>query len=188
MKMIERCCYHKQLEGLIDECAENKSAAHFFSYSDWDLCDLLDIVSRYCVGGIIGLVMVRLDVKLLAKIKNLLLSEYPNPKSAGNHIPAVKKMILVSQPEGDDMKNEIKAQLGQFIRSGRLVVCEDNVGFRCLAAKGESHSLVIQGSLNTQHSGAMQMFTLTASPQEYENVAEMIRVKEHTKSIFKSIQ
>jgi len=41
MRIIEPCCYHKQLEGMIDECSEKHTAANFFSYSDWDMCDLL---------------------------------------------------------------------------------------------------------------------------------------------------
>ena len=63
MRIIEPCCYHKQLEGMIDECSKQHTAANFFSFSDWDMCDLLGTLSGYCSGGEMGIVMVRLDVK-----------------------------------------------------------------------------------------------------------------------------
>lgn len=192
MKMIEPCCYHKQLEGLIDECAEKHSSASFFSYSDWDLCDMLETLAGYCCGGEMGLVMVRLDTRLIRTIARILTHTSIIPEDPKHHSVGVSKMILVSQPpvsgSGFDQRAEIQAQLGRFIKNGQLVVCEDNVAFRCVTLRNPSgkHNLVIQGSLNTQKSGAMQMFTLTASPAEYENVAEMFRMKEHTKNIFKS--
>jgi hypothetical protein len=50
MRIIEPCCYHKQLEGMIDECSKKHTAANFFSFSDWDMCDLLGTLSGYCSG------------------------------------------------------------------------------------------------------------------------------------------
>ena len=189
MRIIEPCCYHKQLEGMIDECNKKHTAANFFSYSDWDMCDLLGTLSGYCSGGEMGIVMVRLDVKLIQTIRRILSHVRPDPTNPSDHIADVSKMILISQPASTgatfNQRQEIRSQLGDFIQSGRLVVCEDNVGFRCITVKSKLHSLVIQGSLNTQRSNAMQMFTLTTSPEEYENVAEMLRMKEHTKRIFK---
>lgn len=189
MRIIEPCCYHKQLEGMIDECSEKHTAANFFSYSDWDMCDLLGTLSGYCSGGTMRIVMVRLDVKLIQALRRILSHKHPDPTNPSHQIADIGKMVLISQPPSSgatfDQRQEIRTQLDEFIKSGRLVVCEDNVGFRCVTVKSKSHSLVIQGSLNTQRSNAMQMFTLTTSPEEYENVAEILRAKEHTKSIFK---
>lgn len=191
MKMIEPCCYHKQIEELIDKCAANHSSANFFSYSDWDLCDMLETLSGYCRGGEMGLVMVRLDTRLITAIARLLARTSINKEDPSHQSLGVSKMILVSQPPtgtlGFDQRKEIEAQLGKYIRSGQLVVCEDNVGFRCvtISSPDQKYNIVIQGSLNIQKSGTMQMFTLTASPEEYDNVAEMLRMKEHTKNIFK---
>lgn len=188
MRIIEPCCYHKQLEGMIDECSKKHTAANFFSFfSDWDMCDLLGTLSGYCSGGEMGIVIVRLDVKLIQTIRRILSRVKPDPTNPSNHIADVSKMILVAQPASTgatfNQRQEIRTQLGDFIQSGRLVVCEDNVGFRCVTVKSKSHRLVIQGSLNTQRSNSMQMFTLTTSPEEYENVAEMFRMKEHTKKV-----
>lgn len=191
MRMIEPCCYNKQLEGLIDECASKHSSAHFFSYSDWDLCDLLTTLSGYCRGGEMSLAMVRLDAKLIAGIEKILMRTCIDPQNPSHHFAAVSKMILVSQPpvgsSAFDQRKEIQQVLGKYIQSGQLVVCEDNIGFRCVTVKNpsEKHQIVIQGSLNTQQSGAMQMFSITGSPAEYDNVAEMFRMKEHTKRILK---
>lgn len=188
MRIIEPCCYHTQLEGLIDQCNERKSAAHFFSFSDWDLCDLLGTLSGYASGGEMGIVVVRTDVKLIETLRKILSRTVPDPEDKGKQIPDIRRMILVSQPPSSgapfDQREEIRAQLGDYIHSGRLTVCEDNIGFRCVAVKGKSHTMVVQGSLNTQRSNAMQMFTLTTSEEEYDNVAEMLKSKEHTKKVF----
>lgn len=86
MRIIEPCCYHKQLEGMIDECSEKHKAANFFSYSDWDMCDLLGTLSGYCSGGEMGIVMVRLDVKLIQTIRRILSRVKPDPTNPSNHL------------------------------------------------------------------------------------------------------
>lgn len=178
MRMIEPCCYSKQLEGLIDRCAETKGAGHFFSYSDWTLADLLGTLAKYCGGGELCLAMVRADLPLIEAVRRTLTAKYGGKDAVG-------KMTLVTQPPVSggtvNLREEIRLQLGSFVREGRLVLCEDNIGFRCVLLRSREHSLVIQGSLNTERSGAMQMFTLTASPEECDNVAEMFAVKERTK-------
>lgn len=190
MKMIEKCCYHKQLEELIDQCAEKHQSANFFSYSDWDLCDMLDTLSGYCCGGEMSIAMVRLDTRLITAISRILNRTNTNSDNPSHQSFGVGKMILVTQPPASNslfnQRKEIEAQLGRFIQSGQLVVCEDNIGFRCVALRNPSHkhNIVIQGSLNTQRNSVMQMFTITGSPEEYNNVAEMFRVKQHTKNIF----
>ena len=193
MKMIEPCCYHKQIEELIDECAHKHSSANFFSYSDWDLTDMLSTLAGYCSGGAMNIAMVRLDARLISCIARILTRTSIIPEDPGHQPVGVGRMVLVSQPPasspGFDQRKEIQAQLGRFIKSGQLVVCEDNIGFRCVTMKNPSgnHNIVIQGSLNSQKSGVMQMFTITGSPAEYENVAEMFRMKEHTKNVFKNL-
>lgn len=180
MRMIEPCCYHRQLEGLIDECVRTKGAAHFFSYSDWTFPDMLGTLSAYSRKGEICIAMVRADLPLIEAARKAL-----SRKSGQEY--AVRSMVLVTQPPASesafDQRGEIRAQLGKYVREGRLAVCEDNIGFRCVMLRSGEHSLVIQGSLNTQKSGAMQMFTLTASPDECDNVREMFAVKERTKRI-----
>lgn len=189
MRIIEPCCYHKQLEGLIDECTKSGSSAHFFSYSDWDLNDLFSTLSGYASGGEMGLVLVRCNAQILSKIKSALSRVVPDPENPSRSVPDIRKITLVVQPASTgsvfDHRREIRSLMPEFIRSGRLVVCEDNVGFRCVSVKGRRHTLVVQGSLNLDRSGSMQMFTLTASRKEYDQVAEMLSVKEHTKQIFR---
>lgn len=192
MKVIEPCCYHKQIEELIDRCAENHESANFFSFSDWDLCDLLDTLSGYCCGGEMNIALVRIDTKTITAISRILTRTSIRKDDPSHQSFGVSKMILVTQPPVSgslfDQRKEIEAQLGRHIKSGQLVVCEDNIGFRCVALRNpeRKHNIVIQGSLNTQRNGVMQMFTLTGSPTEYDNVADMFRIKEHTKNIFKN--
>lgn len=190
MRLIEPCCYHKQLNELITQCTEKQMSAHFFSYSDWDLTDLLNVLSGYLQGGEIHIALVRLDVKTISTIRKVLSKVYPDPSQPQNHFPAVRKMVLITQPASSgatfNQRAELREQLGRFIQEGRLTVCEDTIGFRCIAVKTASKTLVIQGSINSEKSGAMQMFTLTGSKREYEEVEEMFQVKARTKKLFKT--
>lgn len=190
MRIIEPCCYAKQLGELIDLCSDGRSlpCAHFFSYSDWDVTALLDTLSGYAQGGTVYVAMVRLDVSLISAIRHAMSRTYieaPDNPVKHSHI---QRMILLTQPgqEGSavNQRAEVRAQLGEYIDCGRLVVCEDNIGFRFIAAQGPEHSLVVQGSINAQRSNAMQMFTVTASKREFEEVAEMMEGKGRTKSVF----
>ena len=178
MRMIEPCCFHKQLEGLIDDCTRTKGYGHFFSYSDWTAGDLIWLLAKYCNGGEMNVAMVRADYALVHFIRKALASKYKDGYAVG-------KMILVTQPPSQgqafDQRAEIRAQLGEFIDAGRLTVCEDNIGFRCITLRSREHALVIQGSLNTITNSAMQMFTLTASEEECDNVNGMFAVKSRTK-------
>lgn len=190
MRIIEPCCYHKQLEGLIDECMQSQKAVHFFSYSDWDIHQLLGLLSGYLQGGELHLALVRLDVKTISTLRKLLNRIYPDPAQPQNHIPVITKMVLVTQPASAgaafNQRAELREQLGRFIQDGRLTVCEDNIGFRCIALRSCGKNLVIQGSLNLELSGAMQMFTLTTTGEAYEEVAEMFQSKARTKKLFKN--
>ena len=190
MLIVEPCCYRKQIGEIIDRCTQHPTlkSTHFFSYSDWDVVQLLDTLAGYAGGGVIGIVMVRLDVPLIAAIRRILSGERVD-NTCSHTLPNVERMILVTQPgqNGDaiNQREEVRAQLGKFIDCGQLVVCEDNVGFRCLAIGGQEHSLVVQGSINPVRSNAMQMFTLTASNREYQEVMEMLEGKARTKNVFK---
>lgn len=190
MRIIEPCCYTKQLGELIELCSSGKSSpcAHFFSHSDWDVSALLETVSGYAQGGTVYVAMVRADVSLIAAVRRTLGRTYIESPETGVELPHVSRMVLLTQPGQDgsalNQRAEVRAQLGEYIDCGRLVVCEDNIGFRCIAAQGPDVSLVVQGSINAQRSNAMQMFTLTASEREFEEVKEMMEGKGRTKSVF----
>lgn len=186
MRMIEPCCFNKQLNEVIDICSATHGTMHFFSYSDWDASALLEYLAGYAQGGLLGVVMIRIDIPFLESLRRVLARM--RISASKKSVPYVSRVILITQPglQGTaiNQRNEIRAQLGEYIANGRLVVCEDNVGFRCFTAHGMSHSLVVQGSINLQQSNAMQMFTLTASPEEYAEVELMLKVKARTKNIF----
>lgn len=192
MRIIEPCCYNKQIGELIDLCTSGKSSpcAHFFSYSDWDSAALLDTLSGYAQDGTVYVAMVRLDVDIISAVRRVLSRSFIDPKEKSVAHPYVKRLVLLSQPGAEgtavNQREEVRAQLGEYIHSGRLVVCEDNIGFRCIAAQGPDVSLVVQGSINAQRSNAMQMFTLTASVREFEEVKEMMEVKGRGKCVFLS--
>lgn len=190
MRIIEPCCYTKQIGEMIDLCTQpgNQPCAHFFSYSDWDATALLEAVSGYAQGGTVYVAMIRLDVELISAVRKAMSRTYIEAPDRAVAHPSIRRMILVTQPGQDgaaiNQRGEVRAQLGPFIDSGRLIVCEDNIGFRCMAAEGQNHSLVVQGSINPQRSNALQMFTVTASKREFAEVAEMMESKGRTKRVF----
>ena len=192
MRIIEPCCYNKQIGELIDLCSNGKNSpcAHFFSYSDWDATALLDTISGYAEGGTVYVAMVRLDVSMISAIRRALSRTYIDLEEKSVKHPSVKRMILITQPGQDgsaiNQREEVRAQLGEYIDCGRLMVCEDNIGFRCMAAQGDTHSLVIHGSINPQCSSALQMFSLTTSAREFEEVAEVMESKGRVRSVFGS--
>lgn len=188
MRIIEPCCIHKQLTELIDELdGQKRECAHFFSFSDWDVKDFLLFLRNYVCGGELYISMITLDVPLITTIQKLLAATYIDGADKSKEIPYIGKMVLLVQPvlctSGNILSGEIHSQLGRYIRDGRLVFCEDNIGFRCIALRGPEHSLVFQGSLNKERSGAMQMVTLTNGERTFGEVREMFRMKENSKRV-----
>lgn len=190
MKIVEPCCYHRQLNEMIDMCSATKGSTHFFSHSDWDASDLLEYLAGYACGGTLGVAVIRPDIPLMEALRRILSRRMTDRE--GRSVPYVRRVVLLTQPgsSGDaaSQRREIEAQLGGYVAQERLVVCEDNIGFRCFAARGQSHTLVIQGSINLQKSTAMQMFTLTASPEAYREVEEMFEMKARTRNIFRNVR
>lgn len=190
MKIVEPCCYHRQLNEMIDSCSVSQGCMHFFSHSDWDAPALLEYLAGYACGGTLGVAMIRTDTALVEALRRILSRRMTD--NTGQSFPYVRRVILLTQPgpsgSAVSQRREIETQLGGYVIQGRIAVCEDNIGFRCMAARGQDHTLVIQGSINPQKSTAMQMFTLTASAEAYREVEEMFEMKARTKNIFRNIR
>lgn len=194
MRMLEPCCYHKQLGELVNECEkEGKTpCAQFFSNSDWDACQLLESLAPYAEGGTLCVAMIHLDVLMIETLRKLLLRLRVDESDKSKAVPYLNRVILVTQPgmdgEAINQREEVYAQLGKFIDSGTLTVCEDNIGFRCILAGNKRHHLVVQGSLNPKKSNALQMFTLTASGREYDETLQMFEVRSRMRNVFRKKQ
>ena len=191
MRYLDPCCYHKQIGELIDLCEQDSTTqcVHFFSNSDWTANDLLSTFAGYAQDGTLCIAMVHLDVPLIEVVRSILARTYIDSKDKSISHPSVQRVILVTQPGADgaaiDQRKEVRAQLGRYLDSGRLTVCEYNIGFRCFLAGNAQHHLVVQGSINPQKCHALQMFTLTASEREYKEVLEMFEVQGRMKNVFK---
>lgn len=187
MRIIEPCCYHKQIGEMAERCLENKGAESFFSYSDWTFSELLSTLVSYSEGGEVDVAMARADLDVIEAVGKALKRSVPDKENPAVQKWEVGRMVLVTQPpvagSAFDQRGEIREQLGKYIREGRLCVCEDNIGFRCIAVRGKRCSLAVEGSLNTKKSGAMQLFMMTASENDTENLKEMFAVKERTKKV-----
>lgn len=191
MRILEPCCYHKQLGELVSECEKKGEmpCAHFFSYSDWDACQFLESLAAYAEGGTLCVAMIHLDTRMIETLRKLLLHLRVDENDKSKAVPYLNRVILVTQPGMDgealNQREEVYAQLGKFIDNGTLTVCEDNIGFRCILAGNRRHHLVVQGSLNPQKSNALQMFTLTASGREYDETLQMFEVRSRMRNVFR---
>lgn len=147
MRIIEPCCYNKQIGELIDLCTKSAElpCSHFFSYSDRDAEALLHTLSGYARGGILYVALVHLDASFIAAIRSVLSRTYVEAPDCSVPKACVRRLVLVTQPGtcgvGCGQREELRAQLGEFIENGRIVVCEDNIGFRCMAVEGTDHRI-----------------------------------------------
>lgn len=193
MNVIEPCCFNKQLNALVERMENPKNgaggAAHFFGNSDWDADELLHYVAHAVPCGDLTVCLVKPEVKTLQVLRSLMSERRISEEGTGMKYPLVAHLSLITQPkhEGDvlDQRTEIYSQLGEFIEEGRVTVCEDVIGFRCICAANTRRHWVIQGSLNQNHNFALQMFTMTTSEANYREAMDMMDMKVRTKSIYK---
>ena len=180
MKIVEPCCFHKQIGQTIRELMERGSGvAHFFTYSDIDLPMLVAFLGGYAEGGEVCLSLIQAETETLEALRTLVNRFVPCPSNPEESMRCVSRVVLLVQPS-DSNRERIKDCLYKEVSDGLITVIEDNIGFRCLTVGG-SHSIVLQGSLNARKSNAMQMMSLSADRESYESVREMFRTKEHVR-------
>lgn len=174
---IEPCCYDKQLTGLLKEVEGGRNVAHFFSNSDWDLTQLLPFFAARTPGGEVTLCLVDVEQNTLDAIRKLMKRTYINSDTKDS-LPVVSHFTLITCGNN---RREVLAHLQGV--GDRLSICEDNIGFRCLACGNGSRSFVIQGSLNQRTLSATQMFTITTGEQLYNEAMEVLASKARVKAI-----
>lgn len=197
MNVVEPCCFNKQLNALVERMDIGKGnhqggpeqAVHFFSNSDWSLDELLHYVTCAVPSGDLTLCLVKPTAGTLQLLHSLMTEKIVDNAAEGTTRPLISHLNLITQPQrpGDflDQRAEIQSQLGEYIQAGRMAVCEDVIGFRCICIANGKRYWVIQGSLNQEKNYAMQMFTMTTSQTAYRDVMEMMDMKVRMKSIFK---
>lgn len=185
--VIEPCCYSKQLTANLEDAERGGGISHFFSYSDWSTDELVPWAIASVPGCEAVLCLVQIDYRTVYMLSGLLERTYVKDAATGETEHVVKHLTIITQParqEPEKQRYEIRAQLGRHIDEGRVTVCEDNIGFRCVAAGNGKRHLVIQGSLNQFHmEPCCQMYTMTSSKQAFEQAMGMLRAKGRTKSV-----
>ena len=184
--VIEPCCYSKQLTHNLEECEKGGGVSHFFSFSDWSIAELV----HWTLGSVPGcdavLCLVQLDPRTIYTLSELLSRMY-HDRTDGEDKYVVKHLTIITQTartEPEAQRREFRAQLGRFIDEGRVTVCEDSVGFRCIAASNDKRHLVIQGSINQCNMEPVtQMFTMTTTKAAHAQAMEMLSAKRRTKKI-----
>lgn len=185
--VIEPCCYPKQLTMNLEEAERGPQVVHFFSYSDWGTDELVPWVLGSVPGCEAVLCLVQLDMRTVPMIADVMRRTYISDRKSGTSDYVVKHLTLITQTsrqDPDGQRRELRAQLGKFIDEGRMTVCEDTVGFRCIAASNGKRHLVVQGSLNQSHvEPTTQMYTMTTSQSAYDMAMQMLSSKGRTKKI-----
>ena len=184
--VIEPCCYPKQLTHNLEEAEKGGGVSHFFSFSDWSTDELVPWTLSSVTGCEAVLCLVQIDPRTIYMLHELLARMYYD-RTEGEEKYVVKHLTIITQTarqEPEKQRHEFRAQLGRFIDEGRVTVCEDNIGFRCIAASNGKRHLVIQGSLNQGHmEPCCQMYTMTTSKGAYDMAMAMLGSKMRTKRI-----
>ena len=201
--VIEPCCYPKQLTHNLEEAEgwtdvkdpntgdvrrekRGPQVSHFFSFSDWSTDELIPWTLSSVSGCEAVLCLVQLDFRTVYTLADMLRRTYFD-RASGEDKPVVKHLTIITQTPRlipEKQRYELRAQLGRFIDEGRVTVCEDNIGFRCIAASNGKRHLVIQGSLNQGHmEPCCQMYTMTTSKSAYDMAMAMLGSKCRTKKM-----
>lgn len=184
--VIEPCCYSKQLSHNLEEAEKGSGVVHFFSFSDWSTDELVPWTLSSVTGCEAVLCLVQVDPRTIYMLSDLLCRTY-HDRVLGEEKYVVEHLSVITQASREEpakQRYEFRAQLGRFIDEGRVTICEDNIGFRCVAASNGKRNIVIQGSINQFHiEPCCQMFTMTTSKHAYDQAMEMLSSKCRTKKI-----
>lgn len=184
--VIEPCCYSKQLSHNLEEAEKGGGVSHFFSFSDWSTDQLVPWILSSTAGCEAVLCLVQIDPRTIYMLSDILRRTY-HDRTENEERYVVKHLTIITQALREEPKKqryEFRAQLGRFIDEGRVTVCEDNIGFRCLAASNGKRHLVVQGSINQFHmEPCCQMYTMTTTKQAHEQAMEMLVSKCRTKKV-----
>lgn len=184
--IIEPCCYAKQLTHNLEESEKGGGVSHFFSFSDWGTDELIPWTLSSVQGCEAVVCLVQMDLRTVSVINQVMGRMY-HDRESGEEKHVVSHLTLIAQPgrmDPDRQRSEISAQLGKYIEEGRVTVCEDNIGFRCIAAGNGKRHIVVQGSLNQTHmEPCCQMYTMTTSKAAYDMAMEVFSSKRRTRKI-----
>ena len=184
--VIEPCCYPKQLTHNLEEAEKGGGVSHFFSFSDWGTDELIPWTLLSVPSCEAVLCLVQIDPRTIYMLSDILRRTF-HDREENEEKYVVKHLTIITQTpreEPEKQRQEFRAQLGKYIDEGRVTVCEDNIGFRCIAAGNGKRHLVIQGSLNQSHmEPCCQMFAMTTSVLSYNMAMEMLKSKSRTKKI-----
>ena len=184
--VIEPCCYTKQLSHNLEKAESGCGVSHFFSFSDWSTDELVPWVLSSVTGCEAMLCLVQMDVRTVYMIADMLRRTYHDrmeneEKFIVRHLTII---VQTSRTDPEEFRAELRTQLGRFIDQGRVTVCEDNIGFRCVVAGNGKRHLVIQGSINQSRvEPCCQMYTMTTSREAYDQAMEMLSSKRRTRNI-----
>ncbi len=174
--IIEPCCFGKQLDELLlaTEGEGRPNAAHFFTNGDVSLQELADYLIGKAGECDVFLSLVSVDNATVSFLDKLL------QRTTARKSYQVRTLTLLSQGKN---RKAIVSALDKYRHQGRLLMCEDNESFRCLAVGGASRHYVLQGSINQTVVYSMQLFTLTTSETLYRQVMEIFDSKKRTKAV-----
>lgn len=184
--VIEPCCYSKQLTMNLEEAEKGSGICHFYSFSDWGTDELIPWVLGSVPGCDATICLVKIDFRTIYMIAGMLRRTYfDRVTNTDRHV--VNHLTIITQTPGEEpekQRNEFRAQLGEFVEDGRVTICEDHIGFRCVTAGNGNRHIVIQGSLNQLYTVPYcQMYTMTTTKDAYAQAMALLHSKSRIKRV-----
>lgn len=184
MPYIEPCCLEKQMDEWMERCEgiDNgySSCAHLFSNSDWSVGRLIAYLTRRTPGCELTVCTFGVGQELYDTLARLMNESYVVDASKGSTRPLVSKLNLLCRKSREGMLHASDLSHGVMrgdFRTGRAAYAEDNIGFRCIAVANEHRCVVVQGSLNQETGGGVQMLTVNTERQVYNECMTVLHAK-----------
>ena len=160
--IVEPCCFIRQLDGML---RGKETTVNFFTNGDVPFASFLEYLIYAAPGGNVFLSLVRVEESTLREIVRLMKD--------------IDQLTILSSGEDRAL---IRKYLHPFIGS-KVTVCEDRISFRCVTVSNGCRSFVMHGSIMQSCSYSMQLFSVSSSPDTYNEIMTVFSSKKRMKSV-----
>lgn len=153
---LEPCCIKKHVGGFL----ERNQPTCFFSYSDWALPELLEILSLHIPKSELTVCLPTASKEVVQKLVYLL-----------NDLRSVSQVNLLTSTPAD------QSPLSGLKEKSIFRLARHSMGFRMIALKNENRQVVVTGSFNQtpmQLGCELQQFILCTDPDTYRDTLTVL--------------
>lgn len=152
-------------------------------YGDWTASRLLEVSIPRCAGGFVGISTGIPTTEFIATVRQQL----SRTINGIDDRPNIFEMVWLLPPLTFSQRKEIFHQLGKFIQTRQLTICEDITGMRCYLCAGPAYWFAICGNMYMNKcSGVLQHFTLQTDREELENLVGVFRTQAKLRPSFRN--